>query len=213
MFTALWRKKRIEKKLKALDVPLNVHLPRTESEAEMTVRTKEEIIDRIIPLTIVAAKALEAPPEKMDEFIDRFNARPFFTEEEQAFIAKEGLEPQDQTKFSWRLEAILPLLWSVNLVSDLDVPGDICDPEFVFNRVLQHTKQELLDQAELQPISAIADQIDFIYRAHWAVRDAQINEMEPPAALNADVVMERHHALNWLVHYLDQEWDDVTTDT
>ena len=213
MFTALRRKKRTEKKLKALDVPLNVHLPRTETEAEMTVRTKEEIVDRIIPLTIVAAKALEAPAEKLDEFIGRFNALPLFTEEEQAFIAKEQLELDDQTKFSWRLEAILPLLWSVNLVPELDVPGDICDPEFIFNSVLPYSKQELLDQSELQPISEIADQIDFIYRAHWAVRDAQINETEPPAALNADVVMERHYALNWLVHYLDQEWDDITTDT
>ncbi|MDR2636809.1 MAG: DUF4272 domain-containing protein [Zoogloeaceae bacterium] len=27
------------------------------------------------------------------------------------------------------------------------------------------------------------------------------------------VTMERHYALNWLIGYMDQEWDDISTDT
>ena len=34
-----------------------------------------------------------------------------------------------------------------------------------------------------------------------------------PSKDYSGVVMERHYALNWLIGYSDQEWDDVTTDT
>jgi hypothetical protein len=45
------------------------------------------------------------------------------------------------------------------------------------------------------------------------VVDARVNGRATPAGLDADVIMERHHALNWLIGYMDQAWDDVTTDT
>jgi hypothetical protein len=31
--------------------------------------------------------------------------------------------------------------------------------------------------------------------------------------LHPGVAQERHHALNWLIGYMDQEWDKVSTDT
>ena len=58
--------------------------------------------------------------------------------------------------------------------------------------------------------SAVAG--DRIYRYHWAVRDARIRG-ESVDGLDAGVVVERHYALNWLIGYLDQAWDDITTDT
>jgi len=27
------------------------------------------------------------------------------------------------------------------------------------------------------------------------------------------VTLERHYALNWLIGYMEQEWDDISTDT
>jgi len=43
-------------------------------------------------------------------------------------------------------------------------------------------------------------------------RDARINNRSMDA-INPGVALERHHALNWLTTYCDQDWDDVTTDT
>ncbi|WP_079688608.1 DUF4272 domain-containing protein [Ohtaekwangia koreensis] len=31
--------------------------------------------------------------------------------------------------------------------------------------------------------------------------------------LNSSVVFERHYSLNWLIRYMNQDWDKVTTDT
>jgi len=30
---------------------------------------------------------------------------------------------------------------------------------------------------------------------------------------NEEIIVERHRALNWLIRYMNQDWDDVTTDT
>ena len=43
--------------------------------------------------------------------------------------------------------------------------------------------------------------------------DARISGRQPPAGLDPGVVYERHYALNWLIRYSDQEWDDISTDT
>ena len=39
------------------------------------------------------------------------------------------------------------------------------------------------------------------------------DESEPPAQLDPGVVMERHHALNWLTGFHGADWDDVDTPT
>jgi hypothetical protein len=65
----------------------------------------------------------------------------------------------------------------------------------------------------LRPIEDILDQADLIYRYRWALVDARVNDSEPPAGLDPGVALERHRALNWLIGYLGQDWDDVTTDT
>lgn len=65
MKSSISRKEFSEQKLKNLQVPLNKNLPKTGDQNEVTFRSKEEIIDRLIALTIVSAKALEAPPAKL----------------------------------------------------------------------------------------------------------------------------------------------------
>jgi len=34
-----------------------------------------------------------------------------------------------------------------------------------------------------------------------------------PHGVDCEMVVERHHALNWLIGYQGQDWDDVSTDT
>ena len=40
-----------------------------------------------------------------------------------------------------------------------------------------------------------------------------MNGKSAPSGLDPGVVQERHQALNWLIGYMDQHWDDVSTDT
>jgi len=50
-------------------------------------------------------------------------------------------------------------------------------------------------------------------RFDWACVAARVSGKSPPKGVDCEVVMERHHALNWLIGYQGQEWDDVSTDT
>lgn len=72
-----------------------------------------------------------------------------------------------------------------------------------------------LDKAiAIRSKSEILDWSDLLYRLHWAIRDAQINDTAPPPAIKGGVVQEWHRAVNWMTKY-DQEddWDAVGTDT
>src|SRR2546429_9970567 len=68
-----------------------------------------------------------------------------------------------------------------------------------------------LHAARMRPDSEILDALDQHYRLHWIVCQAQVQQQPAPAGLNADVLMERHHALNWLVLFEGNDWDDVDT--
>ncbi|WP_311282703.1 DUF4272 domain-containing protein [Peribacillus simplex] len=167
-------------------------------------------MNRIIPLAMVSAKAMEAPPAKIEEFIGRYHANELFTEEEKKFLMKKHLNQKELIQYSWKLECIW-LLWTVNLIPDIDVPADTCKAEYVFETVFLHSKQELFDKSTLIPTSDILDSLDLIKRAHWAVREAQINHLEVPSSLDEGVVYERHYTLNGLVNYMDQEWEEIST--
>ncbi len=75
------------------------------------------------------------------------------------------------------------------------------------------TYANLLAGAKLRTATTILDEADLIYRIHWAVVDARLRRSPFPMAVEAGVVYERHYALNWLIGYQGQEWDDVSTDT
>ncbi|WP_338398753.1 DUF4272 domain-containing protein [Persicobacter psychrovividus] len=59
----------------------------------------------------------------------------------------------------------------------------------------------------------ILDQADLILRLDWACVNARVKNEVAPGGLNSSVVYERHYALNWLIKYLNQDWDNVSTDT
>lgn len=93
-------------------------------------------------------------------------------------------------------------------------PGAICDVPLTSRTLLQAGDlQGALHAARMRPDSDILDALDQHYRLHWIVRQAQVQQQPAPAGLNADVLMERHHALNWLVRFEGNDWDDVDTPT
>ena len=209
------RKARSESILRGEDVPINQYLPVIETVGESKRRSSDEVALRTIALLVVAVKAEEPGDQQLiDGLIAKYALDDVLTLNEKRFIARRVPTMHERAQFSWQYEAAWVLLWALGYIEgDLDRPENTCDVQKAVGTVAGRTREAFLEGASLRPQQEILDQADLIYRYHWAVVDARINDREPPAGLNPGVVYERHYALNWLIGYMDQTWDEISTDT
>lgn len=203
-------------------IPYIEHLPVIVGDEEAVIRSKEEIVQRAIALCLIAVYAggiaengnVQEEKEFIEGIIRQFGAAPFFTEKERMLLNEPRPDQKDVIQMVWMYECYWVLLWALGYKQELEFPDNICDVgtaidvlrsagdygTFYQNAVVR-SKQEILDQADL------------IYRYDWACVDARIHNRMVAGGLNDEVVLERHRALNWLIRYGENGWDDVQTDT
>ena len=210
---AVARRARSNAVMETQGVPVNKWLPVIESEARVKQRPAEEILMRTIATLAVALKGEGLEQTEIDRIVRDYGLASALTPKEKAFIAEPAPNDKDKVSFSWRYEAENTLLWSLGLVDDLGPPREQCDPKTLVVLLRDNSREQLLAKVKPRPMPAILDQADLIYRYRWALDDARINGKDAPAGLNDDVAMERHQALNWLIRYEGQAWDDITLDT
>ena len=199
--------------LKAEKVPFIEHLPAIETESESKRRTTEEVAARAMALCFVALKAEGLEQEIIDEVVQEYRIESAFTPLEAKFIKDPKPSQHDRAQFAWRYECYTVMLWALGFIDTLDRPEKICDVPRVAAILKEHGRDGFLKKAKLRSQAELLDAADLIYRYHWATVDARVQNSQAPAGLNGEVIMERHHALNWLIGHLDQAWDDVSTDT
>lgn len=207
------RKERSEAVLKAAGVPINMTLPVIESSTEAKLREKEEIAYRALSLLVVAVKAEGLEQKIVEKIIKDYGLISHLTPNERDFIENMNPKQHDKVQFVWRYEAAWTLLWALGYVENFTKPENICDVPAAVKIMRDRTTAQFISQSKLRTADEVLDQADLIYRYNWAVVDARINGKETPAGLEPGVVLERHYALNWLVSYMGQQWDDVSTDT
>lgn len=195
------------------NVPVNKTLPFIEDVKTSQLRSPKEIVERLIGCTTSAVAAETADRKIVDQIIADFNAYGFLTLKEKAFVDGPLTDRQQRAQFSWRYERSWVLLWALGYVEDLSYPDSICDVPKLAGTLRGKTFKALMAGAKPRSHQEVLDAADLIYRLDWAVVDARLNKKPTPAGLDAGVVLERHAALNWLTGYLDQDWDDITTDT
>jgi hypothetical protein len=132
---------------------------------------------------------------------------------ERIFLENQSPFPQESINFSCRYEAAWVLLWALSYVDTLGMPGTCCDPARAFRYMKDRTAVQFISGSRLRPLGEMLDEADLIFRYSWAVVDARIKQETSPAGLDSGVIYERHYALNWLIGYMDQEWDSISTDT
>lgn len=207
------RKERSEQRLKELRIPINPHLPQIESEEEVTLRLPREVAQRAVVLATAVAYSQGLGRSQALEFLDNWKLWEAVTPLEKAFFLDEHPAHQRLINFSWRVESLWVLLWALGLVEKLSFPSSVCDVQKTVEMVVEHSVEGFVNNAKLRPLAEILDEADWIYRLDWAVVDANLKGQALPGDLISGVVYERHYALNWLIGYMDQEWDEVTTDT
>lgn len=199
--------------LKTKGVPTMAGLPTIAGESQTQLRSKKEIAQRALALCYLGVKSEGVAEKKLIEFENRYGVSAYFTPQEKQFV--EATEPSKQQMIdaNWRYECLHVLLWALSYQDSLYFPGQLCDVAEDVGIIAQRSKKAFFKEAQLRSKKEILDQADLIYRIHWACVEARLNGQEPPPGVDPEVVYEWHYALNWLIRYMDQEWDEVTTDT
>jgi hypothetical protein len=209
---AIARKRRSDDLLRKEGVPVNKFLPAIEDETQVKKRSTEAIAYRALALLTVSLKGAGLDHTSTQQIVADYGLARHFSPDEREFIRNPKPPEDDLARFSWRYEAAWVLLWSLGYVNDLGKPTATCDVDAAIGVMRKRSAAQFVADAKLRSLSEIVEQADRIYRYHWAVVDARVNNSEV-GGLDADVTVERHYALNWLIGYMDAEWDDVSTDT
>jgi hypothetical protein len=208
------RKEKSEAYLQTVHIPINRHLPSIESEDEVELRKARDVAKRCLALNAVCAAGFGIDRTAIVSWLQDEALWASLSETERAFLESASPTQPETVQATWRVEYLWILLWSLGQLEQLDLPNETCDVDFVVDSLpgLGQSTAEFVREARLIALTTILDEADLIYRIHWAVRDAQLNQRQTPANLNAEVVQERHHTLNWLIG-TDEDWEDVSTDT
>ncbi len=199
--------------LKKHNVPYIEHLPCIESKKETTLRTKEEVSERAICLSLVAAFAEGLEKSVVLQTAKEFAVENAFSAEESSFFEMKEIDDLTRAKFLWRYESLWVMLWALSYVESLSFPTGICDVPFAVKTIVERGREKFLSDAKLRSKAEILDEADLIYRLHWATTEARIHGEQMPANLDNDTIFERHYALNWLIGFGGDNWDDVETNT
>lgn len=210
------RKARTEEILRKSGIKENLNLPCVQSEADVNLRALTAVKERVVALALTNLVAFNSiTGEQALQYAANYNLTRVFTPKEVDFLNHPTEEKKNHE--TWKCEAVWTLLWALNLLPDLEFPDHLADLNkvpadlypvlpgkdpnvFINNSLVLRSSAELLDA------------VDLYYRMDWACVDARIKG-EEIQTINPGVVYERHYALNWLISYRNQEWDDVRTDT
>jgi hypothetical protein len=184
-----------------------------DSEAETTLRAKDQVVNRALALCFIGLKSEGLSPERLAEIDQAYHITPHLSPAERAYVT--AMHPTEQQRLNaiWRYESLHVLLWALGYIDALDYPDKGCDVAYDVAIIHDLSAAQFRQRAALRSKKEVLDQADLILRLDWACTEARLAKQPMPGNLSSDIIMERHHTLNWLITYGDQAWDDVSTDT
>ncbi|EAY24230.1 DUF4272 domain-containing protein [Microscilla marina] len=212
----LARKVGSEKILKAHEVKVNVQLPVIVAEDEVKLRAPHEVAERVTVLAITTSVAFGGlSGEGALNYLAQYKLQEALTPRERAFLQNPTEELKSQE--TWKCEGIWTLMWALGVVDELSFPdtlanlNDIPVEQYPIGEN-KNPRDFIESMTTLRDKSEVLNTNDLYYRMHWACVDARIAR-QAMKAVHPGVVYERHYALNWLINYRNQPWDEVTCDT
>ena len=200
-----------------------------QDDAAVRIQSPQEVAKRTFVLWAVGLRAEGVDQHECHKIIRVLDLWHAASPEEKAFLHDPDPDPELSQSLVWRLEAIWVLLWALGHIEDLPWPSDMCDVPRIVNVLKPHESDpHFIEEAGLIPTATILDAQDLTVKIHWAIRDAYIKGTWIPEDLDwrhdngvavsmcpaVGVVEQRHHALNWILKFMDSDnWDDADTPT
>jgi hypothetical protein len=209
------RRNQSEAYCKSYNVPIyaNPYALFLDSDENISIRTKNEVVDRALALCFLGLKSEGLEQHHLDKMTADYNIYPKLSPQENAYAAAEQPTEQQTINANWRYESLHVMLWALSFIDTLSFPSEMCDVANNVHIIHKLTEVEFREKANLRSKKEILDQADLILRLNWACVNARINNREAPSNLDAGVVYERHYSLNWLINDMQQDWDDIQTNT
>ena len=167
---------------------------------------------RCLATTLCAIKGETQDQALVDSLVKDYSAASFFSPAETRFIASSTPPKQDLIDFCWRYECVHVFLWALGARDSVAGANEICPVPDDMNAIKKLGPANFVANAALRPKQEILDMADLYYRLHWAVIELRLKGGKSDKA-DEGIIRERHRALNWLIRYMNQDWDDVATDT
>jgi hypothetical protein len=185
----------------------------TDDDDSVTLRPKNEVIDRALVLYYVGVKSENPGRSILDGLEKKYSISEKLSPAEKSFVQNKNPTKQQIVNASYRYEDLHVLLWALGYTDTLAYPSKQCDVPTDSRIINNYSEQQFRQKARLRTKKEILDELDLVMRLHWACVDARVNNKPSPASLDSDVVYEWHYVLNWLINYSNENWDDITTDT
>jgi len=211
----LERRKQSEEYCESCEIPIysNPNALFVDSDDAVKIRTHDEVVDRTLALCFIGLKSEGLEQSDLEQIDKEYSITSKLTEIEKTYV--NASEPTEQQKIdaNWRYESMHVMLWALSFHDTLEYPSFLCDVTTDVKTIYNFTEQEFRQTAKLRSKKEILDEADLALRLNWACVNSKIKNEDPPSSLDSSIVAERHHSLNWLINYLDQDWDNVSTDT
>jgi len=197
-----------EKYLASKGLSVNPHLPTLEDPSTLQPPSAKDIARRAFVLSHIIGLAYDIKPAQLKKSLEKWSLWPYVTPSEARLLSGNTVSKQERINASWLPDAVQSLAWSLSLVPLNHWQGCNENLASFFEPYADPTAR--IDAASARPFKDIYSEADLIYRLHWSVKHAPKASANPSLSLSA--ITERHRALNWLWG-VEQDWDEVTTDT
>ena len=183
-----------------------------------TPRSLVEVIERTLALGAVVAVSFGAPSSELTVWLEESELQTALTGDEREFILSDRRTSEQQMNMSWQSERLTVLLWALGKIESLPEPAVPCNTSTLEALVPPYgdqTLEEFRQTVRIRSEDELFDAANALQDLHSIARQRMRNVDYRPkvAAVDVEIVQERHHAINWLVGYCGQSWDEITTDT
>lgn len=208
MISAEQVKTQSEQYLERRGVAINPALPLIELP-QAAMASGRDVRLRCLALSGVCAVAYGAPREAVRSWTTEHGIDGVLSDTERSFLQ---LPNTTETEVRLQPEAIWELAWVAELIPAVDHFTGCSDELVHMVPKVGEDPSAFLADARIRDNAAIWSEADFLYRLHWAVRDASLQGRPTPTRLPEYVSRNRLRAINWVLGP-SVGWDQVDVST